>query len=311
MIPEELQLVFTVAIGVTGLLVGSFLNVVIHRFPLEEETVSKPRRSRCPSCRKELCWYENVPVVSWLIQLGRCRGCGWRIPVRYPIVELTNTGLWLLATWVTGFEDPGLLAVQLVVLSGLLVATCVDFDCFEIPDEISIGGMVLGPLASLAFPALHDATYVAQWMTEGDASEGGVDRLGALLGSLAGMAVGGGILIGIGWLGSKLYKRDAMGFGDVKLLAAGGAFVGPGGGLAAMMIGSVLASVVGLLGMLRFFWISWTRARSRGNKRGIGRTLQVARIAGRYIPFGPYLGMGIGIVLLAWEDVLQFLPRLS
>ena len=311
MIPEELEFLFTIAIGITGLLVGSFLNVAIHRLPLEGETVSKPRRSRCPECRKSLVWYENVPVFSWLIQLGRCRGCGWRIPIRYPIVELTNAGLWLLATWITGFENPGLLVVECVVLSGLLVATCVDFDCFEIPDEVSIGGMILGPIASLAFPALHDATYVARWMTEEAGADGGVDRLGALLGSLAGMAVGGGILIAIGWLGSRIYKRDAMGFGDVKLLAAGGAFVGPGGALAAMMIGSVLASVVGLLGMFRFFWISWTRAHRRGNKRGIGRTLQVARIAGRYIPFGPYLGMGIGIVLLAWEDVLQFLPRLS
>lgn len=311
MIPKELEFLAILTIGVTGLLVGSFLNVAIHRLPLEGETVSKPRRSRCPNCKKSLAWFENVPVLSWLVQLGRCRGCGWRIPIRYPIVELSNAGLWLLATRLTGLDSPGLLAVEFVVLSGLLVATCVDFDCFEIPDEISIGGMVLGPLASLAFPALHDATAVAQWMTEDYTAAGGVDRLGALLGSLAGLAVGGGILLAIGWVGTRIYKRDAMGFGDVKLLAAGGAFIGPGGALAAMMIGSVLASVVGLLGMLRFFWLSWTRARHRGNKRGIGRTLQVARIAGRYIPFGPYLGMGIGIVLLAWKDVLQFLPRLS
>ncbi len=310
-IPESIEYLALITIGLVGLLVGSFLNVAIHRLPLEGETVSKPRRSRCPSCRKTLTWVENVPVFSWVFQLGRCRGCGWRIPIRYPIVELANSGLWLLATAVTGLESPGLLAVEFIVLSGLLVATCVDFDCFEIPDEISIGGMILGPIASLALPVLHDSTWVARWMTEPGQLDGGVDRLGALLGSLAGLAAGGGVLIAIGWLGSAIYKRDAMGFGDVKLLAAGGAFVGPGGALAAMMIGSVLASVVGLAGMLRFFCISWTRARHRGNKRGIGRTLQVARIAGRYIPFGPYLGMGIGIVLLAWEDVLQFLPRFS
>jgi leader peptidase (prepilin peptidase)/N-methyltransferase len=311
LIQPELELLFTITIGVVGLLVGSFLNVAIHRLPLESETVSKPRRSRCPSCRKTLSWSENVPVFSWLVQLGKCRGCGWRIPFRYPLVELLNAGLWLLVVALTGLASPGLLLIQFAVISGLLVATFVDFDCFEIPDEISIGGMILAPIASFALPALHDATFVAQWFSAPESlAEGHVDRLGALMGSLAGMAVGGGVLIAIGWLGSRLYKRDAMGFGDVKLLAAGGAFVGPGGALAAMMIGSVLASVVGLLAMGRFFYISWDRARSRGNKRGIGRTLQVARIAGRYIPFGPYLGMGIGIALLAWEDVLSLLPQL-
>ena len=310
MIPKELEFLFTIAIGIVGLLVGSFLNVAIHRLPLEGETVSKPRRSRCPACRKTLTWSENIPVFSWLLQLGRCRGCGWRIPIRYPLVELLNAGLWLLVVSLTGWANPGVLLVQCVVLSGLLVATFVDFDCFEIPDEISIGGMILAPIASFALPALHDTTFVAQWFSDpARLAEGHVDRLGALMGSLAGMAVGGGVLIAIGWIGSRIYKRDAMGFGDVKLLAAGGAFVGPGGALAAMMIGSVLASVVGLLAMWRFFYISWTRAHARGNKRGIGRTLQVARIAGRYIPFGPYLGMGIGIVLLAWEDVVRLLPQ--
>ena len=83
--------------GVVGLFVGSFLNVAIHRFPLEGETVSHPRRSRCPSCRTTLTWKENIPLLSWLIQLGRCRTCGWRIPWRYPLVEALNAGLWWLA----------------------------------------------------------------------------------------------------------------------------------------------------------------------------------------------------------------------
>jgi leader peptidase (prepilin peptidase)/N-methyltransferase len=308
MIPPELETFALVSLGLVGLVVGSFLNVAIHRLPLEGESVSNPRRSRCPNCKRPLTWKENVPVLSWLVQLGRCRGCGWRIPIRYPLVELLNAGLWVFTAWWVGLGSLALLAVQLVVLSGLLVATFVDFDCFEIPDEISIGGMLLAPVASLAVPALHDATWVARWL--GSGGDGGVDRVGALVGSLAGMAAGGGLLLAIGWLGTRIYKRDAMGFGDVKLLAAGGGFVGPGGALAAMMIGSVLASVVGVLGMVRFFFLSWTRARRRGNKRGIGRTLQVARIAGRYIPFGPYLGMGIGIVLLAWKDVVQFLPTI-
>lgn len=305
----ELELVITIAIGVAGLMVGSFLNVAIHRLPLEGETVSKPRRSRCPQCRATLTWRENVPVLSWLLQLGRCRHCGWRIPVRYPAVELANTGLWLLAVHRIGLDQPGLLLLVAVVLSGLLVATAVDFACFEIPDEVSIGGMILAPIASFALPVLHDSTWLARWLTDDPSAAAPVDRTGALLASFAGLGVGGGVLLAIGWIGTRIYKRDAMGFGDVKLLAAGGGFVGPGGALVAMMIGSVLASVVGLVGMLRFYCISRTRARRRGNPRPASRSLQVARIAGRYIPFGPYLGMGIGIVLLYWKDVVELLPR--
>ena len=80
--------------AVLGLFVGSFLNVCIHRLPLEDETVNHPRRSRCPSCRATLSWKENIPLLSWLVLRGRCRHCGWRIPIRYPLVEVGNAALW-------------------------------------------------------------------------------------------------------------------------------------------------------------------------------------------------------------------------
>ena len=85
-----------------GLFVGSFLNVAIYRYPLEDQTVSNPRRSRCPQCGKDLRWTENVPLLSWLVQLGCCRGCGWAIPWRYPLVETLTASLWLLTAWATG-----------------------------------------------------------------------------------------------------------------------------------------------------------------------------------------------------------------
>jgi leader peptidase (prepilin peptidase)/N-methyltransferase len=310
-VPEHLLPLFHVTTLVVGLLVGSFLNVAIHRLPLEGESVAHPRRSRCPKCRRQLTWIENIPLLSWILQGGRCRGCRVWISVRYPLVELLTASLWIFTAWWVGFESWDLLLVHLVVVSGLIVATFVDFDCFEIPDEISIGGMFLAPVASLAVPALHGSTWVAAWMSGVDLVPGAtadVDRTGALVGCLAGMAAGGGSLLLIGWLGSRIYKRDAMGFGDVKLLAAGGGFVGPGGVLVALMIASVIASVVGVANMVRFFCLARSRVRRRGAKRPLGRTLQVARVAGRYIPFGPYLGMGVGIVLYAWKDVVQWLP---
>lgn len=296
-----------------GLFVGSFLNVAIHRLPLEGETVSHPRRSRCPACKTTLTWKENVPLVSWILQGGRCRTCKAPISWRYPLVELLTALLWAFVAFRTLPDDLGLCLVHTLVLSGLVVATFVDFACFEIPDEVSIGGMVVAPLASLLVPELHAGSPVAAWV-DGAGVEG-VSRIGALTTCLLGMLAGGGVLWLIGKGGSALYGRDAMGFGDVKLLAAGGGFVGPGAILVALVIGALVASVVGLLNVLRFYLFLGHRARQRGRRVRIGRRLQVARIAGRYLPFGPYLALGIGIVLVAWKDVArwvpweQFLPR--
>ncbi len=297
--------------AILGLFVGSFLNVAIHRYPLEGESVSHPKRSRCPNCKTVLTWKENIPLLSWTLQLGRCRTCAWKIPWRYPLVELLTAVLWWLAAsrWTDGqglwAGQLGLCAVRTLVLSGLVVATFVDFDCFEIPDSVSIGGMVLAPLLALALPALHDETTLALWMTPDHLAP--VPRMAALTACLAGMAAGGGSLWIIGWVGSRIYGRDAMGFGDVKLLAAGGGFLGPGGVLWALMIASLAASVVGVLNLVRFFAILRARARARRRSVGIGKSLQVARVAGRYVPFGPYLALGIGIVLLYWKDVAGWL----
>jgi leader peptidase (prepilin peptidase)/N-methyltransferase len=290
--------------GLFGLVVGSFLNVAIHRLPLENESVLRPLRSRCPSCRRELTALDNVPVLSWLFLRGRCRTCRWPIPVRYPLVELLNAGLWVLV----GSLAPSLAIgiVWAVVLSALVVASGVDFDRFEIPDEISIGGMVLAPVCSFLLPELHATTWVAGYLSNGP----GVDRLGALLGSLAGLLVGGGSLLAIGWLGKLAFKRDAMGFGDVKLLAAGGGFVGPGAALLALFLGSVVASLAGAVNVARFLVLSRARVRRRGARKSFGRSLASARVAGRYLPFGPYLGIGIGIVLVAWKDVARLVNEL-
>ncbi|HVS17483.1 MAG TPA: prepilin peptidase [Planctomycetota bacterium] len=295
-------------VGVMGLFVGSFLNVAIHRLPKPGQSVWSPRRSHCPSCGRQLTWSENVPVLSWCLQVGRCRGCRGRISPRYPLVELLNAGLWLWVLEATPAGSWGLLSIRLTVVSALLVATFVDFDCFEIPDEVSIGGMLLAPLCALAVPALHQSTVLAQrFSADPAAGQGGVDRLGALVGCLAGIAVGGGVLLAIGWIGKRVWGRDAMGLGDVKLLAAGGGFIGPGGALAALLIASLAASLVGLAVMGGFFLRSQLRARSRGVRRPLARSVETARIAGRYLPFGPYLALGTGIALLHWDHVQHWL----
>lgn len=311
-LPRELVIV---AWGVFGLVIGSFLNVVVHRLPLENESVWRPLRSRCPKCRHELGVLENIPVLSWLVLRGRCKACRWPIPVRYPLVELINAGLWALAGALAHVPSPDsgaapsfwIALVYAVALSGLVVASAVDFDRFEIPDEVSIGGMLLAPVVSFLIPDLHQATWVARRFS----TAGEVDRIGAVIGSLAGIAVGGGSLLLVGWLGKKLFRRDAMGLGDVKLLAAGGGLAGPGAALLALFLGSVVASVAGAANLLRYLCLSRARVRARRTSKPLVRSLAAARIAGRYLPFGPYLGIGIGIVLLAWKDVARLVSELA
>jgi len=292
--------------SLVGLLVGSFLNVAIHRHAIEGESVSKPRRSRCPSCKTTLTWRENIPLLSWLVQRGKCRTCGWRIPLRYPLVEALNAGLWV---WIAAQAFPERWAVglvQCVVVSGLIVATFVDFDCFEIPDEVSIGGLVAAPIVSFLVPELHRNGVVVAWLDGPTQIE--PSRMAALSSALFGMAAGAGILWLIGKVGSRLYGRDAMGFGDVKLLGAGGGFVGPGAVLVALMIGALTASVFGLFNILRYACLVRRRNRRRRRTRGLGHAFWIARAAGRYLPFGPFLALGIGAVLLAWSEIAFRLP---
>ncbi|MEZ6014124.1 MAG: prepilin peptidase [Planctomycetota bacterium] len=287
-----------------GLCVGSFLNVCIHRFPLDDQSVFSPRRSYCPKCRAQLTWRENLPVLSWVLQRARCRHCAAPVHWRYPLVELLTGVLWFVVAKLTPPGEWGLLLVRSYWLSALLVATFVDFERFEIPDQVSKGGMFLAPFLCFLVPSIHADTLVAQRFAGG----GVVDGPAALIGCFAGMAVGAGVLYAIGWLGSKAYGTEAMGFGDVKLMGAGGALVGPGGVLVALLIAVFVASIFGVLNMLRYWLEVRRRDRSRARPYGALRAARIARIAGRYLPFGPYLALGLGIVLLAWKDVAPYLP---
>jgi leader peptidase (prepilin peptidase)/N-methyltransferase len=292
-----------VAWGILGLFVGSFLNVAIHRLPREGMSVAHPRRSLCPECGRQLTWKENIPLVSWIAQGGRCRGCAGRIPLRYPLVELLNAGLWAFVAWFHPPADWARVLLDSVVLSGLVVAAFVDFACFEIPDQISIGGMLLAPIAVLALPRLHADTWLAQRLSTPE----GIDRFGALCGCLAGMAAGGGILLAIGWLGKRIYGIDAMGLGDVKLLCGAGGLLGPGGTLLALIVACLVASVAGIGKLLCLYALLRRRRAERGRPRARRRSWSAARVAGRYVPFGPYLALGIGIALFAWNDVVRWL----
>lgn len=175
---------------VFGCMVGSLLNVCIHRMPRNESIISPP--SHCPHCAYSIPWYLNIPLVTWLYLRGKCANCAAPISIRYFLVELL-TGVAFLSAWLTyGRHSPWVALAYCVLLAGFIVATFIDFEHFIIPDEITIGGAVVGFLLSAAIPALHGAQTPAR----------------GLRASLLGILAGAGIIYGILRLGKLLFGRQ-------------------------------------------------------------------------------------------------------
>jgi leader peptidase (prepilin peptidase) / N-methyltransferase len=173
-----------------GSIVGSFLNVCIYRMPLGQSVVSPP--SHCPHCRYSIPWYLNIPLVTWVYLRGGCRNCGAPISVRYFLVELL-TGLTFLACWlVFGPYSAAIALVFSLFLAGLIVATFIDFEHLIIPDEITIGGAVVGFICSFLVPSLHGAASIAASMKQ----------------SLVGIGVGAGVIYAIVRLGKLVFGRQ-------------------------------------------------------------------------------------------------------
>ena len=202
-----------------GLILGSFLNVVITRLP-QGESLWAPG-SRCPRCRQPLAWHDNIPLVSYFLLRGRCRQCRAAIPWRYPLVELAG-GLMVLALWRTFPHQLILLAYGPFCLA-LVALTAIDLEHRLLPDAITIPGIVLGLLLSLVLPHL------------------------AFLEAAAGALGGAALFAGIAWLYEKLTGRRGLGWGDVKLLALIGATLGLGALPWVILISAGLGTLAGLL----------------------------------------------------------------
>lgn len=191
---------------VAGAIVGSFLNVCIYRMPRDLSIVLP--RSFCPHCKAKIPWYENLPLVSYLLLRGKCFCCRKPIAFRYFLVELISALIaWLL------WQRYGLsaeFAASTIFFAMILVVTLTDFETGLIPDQITIAGMIAGLALSVTG---HGHFSQAFWYQK-------------LLASAAGLLAGGGILLLVGWLGKLVFRKDSMGGGDVKLLAMIGAFVG-------------------------------------------------------------------------------------
>ena len=220
-----------------GLIIGSFLNVCIHRWP-RDLSVVKPR-SRCVSCEHPIAWYDNIPLASYATLGGRCRHCGARISARYPAVEAL-TGLLFFAF--VRAQGPTPAALKSCVFAAMLVGLMFsDLEERILPDEFTLGGAAVGLAISL-FVVVPDQTAQAIcWLL----GVGIPPALSSPLESAAGAALPAAFLWGGGWLYEKIRHREGLGFGDVKLIAMVGSFLGLRGALLTLILGSVAGSVIG------------------------------------------------------------------
>jgi leader peptidase (prepilin peptidase)/N-methyltransferase len=239
-----LQFFIAVWIFTMGCAIGSFLNVCIWRLP-RGMSVTEPQRSLCPKCGHSIAWYDNIPLLSYLILGGRCRHCKAPISWQYPVVE-GLTGAVLCALYVrqgifVGTPAPQLLLMMLVALL-LIGASAVDAQLLIIPDEISVFGLVAGLLAGILLPGLHvgaEPYHAFESLT-------GIAPIDGLLGSLLGAGVSGAIVFFFAVVGELIFRKEALGFGDTKLMAMVGAFFGWKVGLATFFISPFLGLLYGL-----------------------------------------------------------------
>lgn len=256
-----------------GACMGSFLNVCIYRIPREESVISPG--SHCPHCKKAIQWYDNIPLISFCALRARCRHCQGAISPRYVIVETLIAVLFVMV-WLKADPAPFLAMAPIhsfpiipifwLVIFGLALGTFVDLEHMIIPDRVSLGGIVLGLCFSAIAPALH----------------GQPNAYGGFISSLLGASLGVGVLWGIAVLGKLIFRKDAMGMGDVKLMGAIGAFLGWPAVIFTLMISSFLGAIFGVSMILA------------GKKEMQSR-----------IPFGPYIAVAALIWMLWGPTILH------
>ncbi len=272
-----------IAVGfmsVLGAIIGSFLNVVIHRLPREESIVFP--KSACPACGAAIRFYDNIPIVSFLILAGRCRSCRRPISRRYPAVEALCALLFALVTWRVGFSFA--LPFDIALAAALLALVFIDAENMILPNAITYPGILFAVITRVAVPYLggaphfDDLPYLVSvfptypvWI---------VSVIGAIIGALA----GGGSLWLMGFIWKKLRGVEAMGMGDVKMMLMVGAFLGWRLAVLTIFIGVFSGSIAGIAVMFR-----------RGR-----RNLQMM------LPFGIFLGIGAVVSLLVGTRIVEW-----
>ena len=278
---ENLYGLFLAYSFLLGAFIGSFLNVVIWRVPRGESIVSPP--SHCPKCNSPIRWWQNIPIVSWLALRGKCAKCHAPISPRYIMIEAL--GGCLFAAAFVHLLTPPVTAAQLVELvvwwiwiSLMIVGSFIDFDLQLLPDFVTIGGMILGFVAAAARLVAAVCAGLPQ-------TAGWLDYTGGFIRSAVGLAVGFGIMWVIRALGTKAFRREAMGMGDVLLMGGIGAIFGPLAVLFCLMASAVAGSIVGI-GMIVL------------SKARLGKFVA--------IPYGPYICLGCVLWMFWGPQVVKW-----
>ena len=271
----------TVAAFILGLCVGSFLNVCIARWP-HDLSVVRPR-SRCPNCGHQLAWFENIPLVSWLVLRARCRCCEEPISPIYPLGEITIGVLWALTIAHFG---PDFTAVRVAVyLTTLVGVALTDLRHYLIPDGFTVFGMLWCLASSLVAPFFVETPLFA----------GPYD---ALIGACA----GAGLIAIIGWLGEAALKREAMGMGDMTLMAFIGAALGPSRALATVFVGATLGAVIFLAVV---YPIAFLRRGHVAHQTELALGETDAELTLPLVPFGVFLAPAAVIMLFFGDELLN------
>jgi leader peptidase (prepilin peptidase)/N-methyltransferase len=270
-----------VVAGVFGAIIGSFLNVVIHRVPREESIVFP--NSRCPSCSTVIAFYDNIPVVSYVALGAKCRKCKARISFRYPAVEILTATLFVAVASHDGFTAA--LPFDLVFVSALLALVFIDAEHMILPNVITYPGIVFALTARITIPLLTGTPHFddVPSLSQG-ALAGQPVWLVSLAGAIIGALIGGGSLWLMGWTWEKLRGIEAMGLGDVKMMFMAGAYLGWRLTILTIFVGVLTGSIIGVLLMAR-----------QGQ-----RNMQML------LPFGVFLGIGAVAALLFGGPLVEW-----
>ncbi len=276
-----------VVLFVFGAAVGSFLNVCIYRLPVGKSLIWPP--SHCPGCFAPV-GADNIPIVGYLMVRGRCRHCGIKLSVQYPLVELLSAGLVAFGYWywVVNRHKPGMIfGVYTFIVLVMIVVTFIDLRWRIIPDRITYLLVAAGPVISIVYPRLMEVHLddFARWSTLGVVGPAlkwlSMHRhVGALVASLVGILAGAGLILLVRAVGTLVFRKEAMGLGDVKLLAGVGGLLGwkviPVIFLSAVVVGAVIGVMI------------YVRTRRRD------------------IPFGPYLALGTVVVMFFGNEIWKW-----
>ncbi|MCH6255134.1 prepilin peptidase [Puniceicoccaceae bacterium K14] len=264
---QEFPWFFQITIFIFGSIVGSFLNVCIYRIPAKKSVVYPG--STC-GCGKAIAPYDNIPILSWFILRGKARCCGQSYSIRYPLVEAL-TGILFLLAWL---EYPPLKAGAIMFFASLLIcAAFIDFDTMEIPDRFSLGTAFLGFCVSIGVPQLHG--YASGSFAD--------DAIHSAITSILGILIGSGFILWLGLTAEAILRKDAMGFGDVKLLGGIGAFIGWQGAIFSLFGGAV----IGTIGLL-----TWVLVKPFLKQNKTDEPEETQSLVGQRTPFGPMLASG-------------------